>query len=227
MKNKLAIILLAVVALLAVGTSIFLFSQYQKSQALLNNPVAAGQLEAKDLIKKISRLMVLPEKEEPTVATVSDYKKLKDQPFFKNAHNGDKVLIYTKAAIAVLYDPKLDKILAVMPVTIGSNSQVAAGASSETPLRIALYNGTETPGLTNTIDQQLTTTINNVAISAKVNAAKSDYQSTIVVALTQKGTQAASQVAGYLKAAVADLPEGESKPAAGDILVIIGQDKSL
>lgn len=226
MKNRLAIILLTVVALFAVGTSIFLYTQYQKSQALLNNPVAAGQLEAKELIKKISRLMVLPEKEEPTVATVSDYKKLKDQPFFKNAHNGDKVLIYTKAAIAVLYDPKLDKILAVMPVTLGSNSQVA-GSSSEAPLKIALYNGTETPGLTNTIDQQLTTNINNVSISTKVNAAKTDYQSTIVVALTPKGTQAASQVAGYLKAAVADLPEGESKPAAGDILIIIGRDKSL
>lgn len=74
--------------------------------------------EVRDLVEAVGKLIVLPEGEEPTVASVSDPEKLKDQPFFQNAKVGDKVLIYTQARKAYLYDPKLNKLLEVAPLTV-------------------------------------------------------------------------------------------------------------
>lgn len=77
----------------------------------------AANTEIESLITKVSRLIMLPPGEEPTVATVSDPAKLKDQAFFQNAQVGDKVLIYTKARKAYLYDPEGDILLEVAPIT--------------------------------------------------------------------------------------------------------------
>lgn len=78
---------------------------------------ASAQIEINELIQKVGKLIVLPKGEEPTVATVSDPAKLKDQVFFANAQIGDKVLIYTKARKAYLYDPEGDILLEVAPIT--------------------------------------------------------------------------------------------------------------
>ena len=90
-------------------------------------PEQAAQAETAALIAKVSQLILLPGDEQPTVATVADPEKLQDQPFFKNSHKGDKVLIYTKAKKAFLYDPVAHKILEVAPVVIGSET---AGATT-------------------------------------------------------------------------------------------------
>lgn len=88
-----------------------------------------AQKELDDTIAAVGRLMVLPATETPTMATVSDPEKLKDQPFFANAKKGDKVLIYTIARKAILYSPTLDKIIEVAPVNAGNS-----GESSNVPL---------------------------------------------------------------------------------------------
>ena len=67
--------------------------------------------------------MVLPKDETPTLATVSDPEKLKDQRFFVNAVKGDKVLVYSLAKKAILYSPSLDKIIEVAPVNVGGETQ--------------------------------------------------------------------------------------------------------
>ncbi len=79
--------------------------------------IAAAEQEVADVIAAIGKHILLPEGEEPTVATVSDPEKLKDQLFFKHAEMGDKVLIYTKAKMAYLYDPDRDILLEVAPIT--------------------------------------------------------------------------------------------------------------
>lgn len=71
------------------------------------------------IINKVSRLIVLPEGETPTIATVADPSKLKGQAFFANAKVGDKVLIYPNSKKAILYDPNQDIIVEVAPVNIG------------------------------------------------------------------------------------------------------------
>ena len=70
-----------------------------------------------DLVAEVGRLIVLPENEVPTVATVTEPEKLKDQLFFANAKAGHKVLLYTEAKKAYLYDPVAKKLIEVAPIT--------------------------------------------------------------------------------------------------------------
>ena len=86
------------------------------------NPQIAAQEETQELLNKVGMLIVLPQGEQPIVATVSDPEKLQSQAFFSSAKKGDKVLIYTNAKKAILYDPVADKILEVAPVNIGASS---------------------------------------------------------------------------------------------------------
>ncbi|OGZ52643.1 MAG: hypothetical protein A3B25_00405 [Candidatus Ryanbacteria bacterium RIFCSPLOWO2_01_FULL_48_26] len=102
------------------------------------NPVktsADTQAEVKAIVQKVGQLILLPGGEDPTLATVVDPERLKDQPFFAQASAGDKVLIYTKAKKAVLYNPTLNKIIEVAPITIGNpgvDTSSATGAPNTT-----------------------------------------------------------------------------------------------
>lgn len=78
--------------------------------------------EFQKTLKLISRLIILPENEQPTLATVSDASKLKDQPFFANAKTGDKVLIYANSKKAILYNPETDKIVEVSSLNLSTNN---------------------------------------------------------------------------------------------------------
>ncbi len=215
-KFKLIVLVIAVAGM-AVGG--FFFVKYQKAQKIIKNPSLAGQQEAEDLVKKISKFIFLPEGELPTIATVSDFEKLKDQPFFEKSQNGDKVLIYTKARKAYLYRPSTDKL---MDVTI-VNVDFATPKPHE--IRIALRNGTTTSGLTNKLEPEIKKALPNSTIVKKENAAKSDYQSTIVVVVNESATQAAKTLTDYLNATIISLPSDESMPNDADILVILGNDK--
>lgn len=74
--------------------------------------------EAKVLAKRVGELMFLPVDELPTIATVSDPEALKNQSFFVDAKKGDKVLIYSNAKKAILYDPVANKIITIAPVNL-------------------------------------------------------------------------------------------------------------
>lgn len=135
-KSPKALLVLLVIAVAVAGVS---WSQYQATQKeladLKKNPQAAAQQETKDLVVRVGQLVALPEGEQPTVATVTDKERLKDQPFFAKAQNGDKVLIFTKAKKAYLYSVSLNKILEVAPVNIGNTApaQVAGEKTTSTP----------------------------------------------------------------------------------------------
>jgi hypothetical protein len=121
-KKRRRLLYLAVIAIvLLLGTSIFFAVAYLQSShslATLQKTVATSPVnEASELIKKISDHMTLPD-EKPTIATVEDKKKLTSQSFFKNAQNGDKVVMYTKAKKAILYRPSEDKVIEVAYLNI-------------------------------------------------------------------------------------------------------------
>ena len=107
-----------VVAVLASGASAYYF--YNEVSMLKQDPNKTAREDTEKLVAKVGKLIVLPEGETPTVATVSDPEKLKDQAFFAKAKTGDKVLIYTNARKALLYDVENNKIVEVAPINIGN-----------------------------------------------------------------------------------------------------------
>lgn len=215
MKKIVMVGLVAVVVLALVGTSYYFFNQYKKTQLLLNNPTMAAKEEVKKITDQVSKLMVLPTKEEPIVVTVLDKNKLKDQDFFKKAENGDKVIVYSVSKQAILYRPSINKIIQVAPLDLGDANQ---------PIKIALYNGTTTTGLTASLEKELTGKVTNIAIAGKDNAKKTDYTKTLVIDITGKKPELAKQLSGLLNGQVVKLPAGETAPKDADLLVIIGTD---
>lgn len=68
---------------------------------------------------RVARHFVLPQGEDPALATVTD-KSLLKTPFLQQANNGDKLLIYQKAQRVIIYRPSLDRIIDIGPVSIAS-----------------------------------------------------------------------------------------------------------
>jgi len=87
----------------------------------LENPQAFAQAQVQKVVAEISKFMILPTNETPTLATVSDPSQLKNQPFFANAQSGDQVLVYVKAARAILWRPSEQKIVEVAPISSSSS----------------------------------------------------------------------------------------------------------
>lgn len=104
---------------LSSGTAVYFYNEYS---ALQQDPNKVAQEEVSKLVAQVSKLILLPEGEVPTLVTVADPSKLKDQPFFANAKTGDKVLIYTRAKKAILYNPDSNKIVEVAPINIGASA---------------------------------------------------------------------------------------------------------
>jgi len=209
------VVIIVLVVLALIGTSYYFFNKYKKTQALLSNPTLAAKEEVKKITDQVSKLMMLPTKEEPIVVTVLDKKKLKDQDFFKNAQNGDKVVVYSVSKQAILYRPSINKIIQVAPLNLGDTNQ---------PIKIALYNGTTTVGMTASLEKELAGKVTNITIADKDNAKKTDYEKTLVIDLSGKKPELAKQLATLLNAQAVKLPAGEIAPKNVDLLVIIGVD---
>ncbi len=116
-KQKTVVMVLGVLFVLSLLASAYFYRQLSQ---LKKDPQKVAQEEATMLVEKVGRHMELPANEKPTVATVTDPDKLKDQPFFAKAKVGDKVLIYTNAKKAILYNVESDRIVEVAPLNIGN-----------------------------------------------------------------------------------------------------------
>lgn len=125
-KKYLILIVIVFVFLLTAG--IFLYARNNVS----NIDAKKAKNEAKSLYEKVDKHFVLPKDELPTIATVTEPEKLQGQTFFTKAKKGDKVLIFTNAKEAILYDPVLDKVIAVAPLNIDENNIKESPGTSNT-----------------------------------------------------------------------------------------------
>lgn len=115
------VVIVGILIGLIFGTAAFVLSQHHAvsfNPAAISTPAPKQKTAYDEIILRVGKLMTLPA-ETPTIAIVSDINALKDQAFFKNAKNGDFVLMFAKARRAVLYDPSSDKVLEVAPITDG------------------------------------------------------------------------------------------------------------
>lgn len=122
--------ILPAITAIALCAAVFMYFQLH---TLSQNPQAEAKKEATDLIAEVGKIMVLPQGEIPTIATVSDPALLKDQAFFNNAQKGDKVLIYAQSKKAILYSPSMGKIIEVAPLNTGERKVPVVDNTTPTP----------------------------------------------------------------------------------------------
>ncbi len=129
MENKSVIISFIILAFLAIGggvSGVYYYGKYQTEMKRVRDP----QSEVKALLSQVGKLIELPTGEEPTVATVTNADQIKVQPFFAKAKNGDRVIIYTNARMAILFDMVAKKIMNVGTINVGTPSASPAVPSS-------------------------------------------------------------------------------------------------
>lgn len=221
-KSHILTFILVFLLVLALLASYYFYTKYQASKQSLNKPQVGTQQEIENLKEKIGALIELPKEEEPIPATVSDVTKLKDQTFFAKAKNADKVLIYSKAKIAILYRPSTNKIINVAPVNIGETKTTP---TQDQAYKIVLYNGTKTVGLTSKVQQDLYSKTKEFNVVDRDNASDNTYSNTLVIDFIGN-TTVAKNLATFVNGEVASLPQGEKKPDGADFLVILGTDQN-
>ncbi|QQG41616.1 MAG: hypothetical protein HYV90_05690 [Candidatus Woesebacteria bacterium] len=129
--------LIPYILIIALGVFGGIFTAQQKPEWFgLSKGSAAVQAEVDALVAQVGKLISLPDDEKPTVATVTDASKVKDQPFFAKAQNGDKVLIYQKAAKAILYRPSTNMIVEVGAVNINNQAVSSPVPSPTAPAKV-------------------------------------------------------------------------------------------
>ncbi len=122
LSRKLKIVFWGAIIVAVMGIS---FSGYLLNKIkYLENPALATNEEIKKLVVDVGKFLVLPKDETPTLATVSDPEKLRDQPFFANAQTGDKVLIYALSRKAILWRPSTSKIVEISSLNPTTNNSV-------------------------------------------------------------------------------------------------------
>lgn len=140
--------LIPYVLMIAVGVVGGIFVAQQKPEWFgLSKGASTVQAEVDALVAQVGKLISLPTDEKPTVATVVDASKVKDQPFFANAKNDDKVLIYQKAAKAILFRPSENRIIEVGTLNI-NNQPVQSPAPVPSPTGKGKATATPTPSPT-------------------------------------------------------------------------------
>lgn len=120
------------ILLLQTVAVVFFYDRVYREEEQLAHPSPASFVsnDTANVVTTIGRLIELPSDEEPTIATVQDTEKLKDQPFFANAKNGDKVLLYTKAKKIILYDPVGSRVVNVATLNFQPNLPATQSSSA-------------------------------------------------------------------------------------------------
>ena len=211
----------AIVFILLVGLIVYFFVQYQYSQKLLQNPNEAAKEEIKTVVATIGKFAILPEKETPTVATITDVNKLNAQPFFKQAKNGDKVVIYPLARKIILYRPSLQKIVDITAMSVDTTQPITT-PTVQAPAQVAVLNGTPVTGLAAKTSLLLEKKVQDMLVIKKTSASELTYKKTIVFISDVKFEKKAQEIAQIVDGQIGQIPENERIQGA-DIIVLLGK----
>lgn len=213
----------------------------QSGLANLSDSVKVTDDQVKELVARISKFLVVPTDENPSVVVLKDAEQLAaQQSFYQGAKDGDVLVVYSNRAI--IYDVESDKLVNVGPIVRNDNppieSSTASGSAeissspsaSLTPMpkpesiKVDVRNGTTTAGLAGATASTIKK--DKLFIIGVVGDAKGAYTETIIVDFTTAGSGksvAVQELATFLKAkVVTTLPSGETRGTA-DALVIVGK----
>lgn len=83
-----------------------------------HRPERTKQKEVEKWVSIIGEKVLLPAGEEPTLAAVTNKDRFDDQAFFRDAENGDIMLLYSNVRRAYLYRPSSGKIIGMADLNI-------------------------------------------------------------------------------------------------------------
>jgi len=219
--------LLTILILGALGAGGYFYYKYQK---LAKSPAVQSQKDFDSTLTDVGKLIVLPDDEQPSVATIADVEKLREtEPFFNKAENGDKLIAYSKALRAILYRPSNNKIIDVVPLVINNDQSLQGDVNApqgpeeaQASPSVTIYNGTGNPGLGQEAKTVAETAEAPFAIAGVVNAAKTSYTTPIIVDISKTHSNEALNLAKLFSGSVAgSVPDGEIAPDT-DLLIILG-----
>lgn len=198
------------------------------------------QKHVDNVIEKVKKHIVVNEDEAPYVATISniDMVKAKSPLFYKNAEQGDKVLIWSD--MAVVYSERKDKLVAVTtalpPTYVGSTSteeelQTEEEAALETAT-VEIRNGSRIAGEASRLQNALSD-VETIEVT-RIGDALSIYEGLRFIIQTEKevgpmvdeilvarGYESVDEAAGQF-VSTSTMPIGEI-PSDADIVVFIGR----
>ena len=107
--------------LLSLFVNIFLYFKFKKERVMIIKPQISPQETFSEVPQQINQLIRLPQDEKPQIFPITA-NTLRNQPFVKDARNGDLLLLYLKNQKAILYDPAKNQILKVGSLTFSTVS---------------------------------------------------------------------------------------------------------
>lgn len=208
----------------------------------MNGTEALNPEQVKTLIATVGEYVVLPEGIDPgevKVAAVQDAALLmKSSTFFKDAQNGDQLLIFPTKLI--LFRPSQNKVVNISaPAGLQQDTNVAANAvvatetatttASTTPvatealtekLTVEIRNGSGVAGLAGKYKTTIAKDVTRATVSKTGNAANEDYSETVIV--YTKGNNISDLENVFKMKSIGALPAGEAA-SDSDVLVILGK----
>lgn len=201
-KRKSIFMLLNILLIVGLaGTAGYFYKKYDDVSKRTPEQLQQAQTDA--YITAVSKLYSLPKDEKPSVLTVSDKEAAKkDYPSLDQAENGDVLLVYKEAKLAILYRPSEKKLVKVVPVTTQLSIKTIGSDTERKAVEQLLTNG-------------------KVAFTSG-GSTKTPRTGILIVDLKGSNGDQAKQLAEIVKGSVGSLPEGEEKPADVDLLIIVG-----
>lgn len=196
-----------------------------------------AEKELSTAVAAVSKLIILPQGDEPVLATVTDAEALiAQQAFFAGAVNGDQLLLFPKNLKAVIYSPSRNVIVNAGPIEQDAKSVVEdgeppaslpaqSGLNEQNALTIEVRNGTAKAGYALQIAEKLAASA-GFTITKVTDASKNSYRNTVVFARTNKESEQSKTealVSALDASVIGSLPEGE-KDTEADVLVILGKE---
>lgn len=207
-----------------------------KNETEKTNESKSPDDEKKSILDTLAKFIELPS-DEPVIMTISDIEKLKDNPFFTNAKNEDKVIVFKDSKRAMLFRPSTNKLVEMQTVSLDESptttetksddkGKVAGASDKITSLKVAILNGTSTAGLATKSKEKLlsSTKAGEIEIIQLGNANNRSYSKGIIFDATGKLSSVVAELAKLFSLnSVKTLPAGETLPAGAQILIIVTQ----
>jgi hypothetical protein len=196
-----------VLLILVIALSLFFLAKHASSKG-----------DLKSVESRVDKLMLLPKDEQPTLATVENKNSLKDKFLASHSKNGDRVLIYTKNQMVIIYRPSINKIAAVGSVQIDQALVEAKGAT------LTIVDGSNNPQKTQEIIGKVKAAYPNIKVVDGGKISRQDLPDTIVIDNTNQKDYLTLALTKVIPAKQGVVPLDVDKTNT-DLMVIVGADK--